>query len=93
MRHSHSNKPALALDVADGTDSTNPEKSETDLESSRRDDSGLTVQIRPAIETINSGENPDVKIWSEIMCGFEYFKERDQQIHMGVGRSSSIGSK
>lgn len=54
--------PAPALDVADETDSTNPEKSKTDLDSSRREDSGPTVQISPASETINSGENPDLEI-------------------------------
>lgn len=85
--------PALTLKAADGTDFTILAKNKSNLDSpTQRIDSGSAVPIRPASETINSGENSAAENESEIMCGFGYFKGRDQQIHLGVGRCSSIES-
>lgn len=70
------------------------EKSESNLESwIQRINSEPAVHISPGPETSSSGGKSAGKNESEIMCGFGYFKGRDQQMHLGVGRSSSIESK
>lgn len=84
--------PALALETADETDPITPTNSKTRIDSPTEHISTRGSDY-PASKAINSdvkfvGENE-----SEIMCGFGYFKGRDQQMHLGVGRFSSIEAK
>lgn len=86
--------PSLALEAADEIDSTIPAKSKSNLDSpTQHTETEPAVQITPASETINSDEKSAAENESEIMCGFGYFKGRDQQRHLGVGRFSSIEAK
>lgn len=85
---------ALAPEAVNGTDPTIPAKSNSNLDSPTQCiDSRPAVQSSPASETINSDDKSAAENESDIMCGFGYFKGRDQQRHLGVGRFSSIESK
>lgn len=84
--------PALALETADKPDSTTPTDSKTKIDLPTKD-KGTRGSDYPASEAKEIDVDSVPENESKIMCGFGYFKGRDQQMHLGVGRFSSIEAK
>ena len=67
----------------------------TDLKAGRFQDfqQRINTPTFPTSEANDSDVKSAPENESEIMCGFGYFKGRDQQMYLGVGRFSSIEAK